>query len=150
MRNALILLVVVALIIVALGAANGSIAFDFDMVFGTWTAVSLVWVAVVVAVVVLVVGLAAAWLARADASRTRRKLEAELQSTYERLRAAEAALPAVPPPASDRPPGTPEAPEPRAAAELPEPQDPESPAAEAPGDWTSPSVADDGADLPAG
>ena len=92
MRNAFILLVVVALIILALGAANGSIAFDFDVVFGTWTAVSLIWVAAAVAAVVLVVGLVAAWLAQTDASRTRRKLEAELQATYERLRAAEARL----------------------------------------------------------
>jgi hypothetical protein len=102
-RNALILLAVVALIIVGLGAANGSVAFDFDMVFGTWAAVSLVWVAAVVAAVVLVAGLTAAWLAQADASRARRKLEAELQSTYERLRAAEARLPQEPPEAAETP-----------------------------------------------
>ena len=37
-----------------------------------------------------VVGLAAAWFAQAAVAGTRRKLEAELQSTYERLREAEA------------------------------------------------------------
>jgi uncharacterized membrane protein YciS (DUF1049 family) len=119
-RNALILLVVVALSIVALGAANGSVAFDFDVVFGTLTAVSLTWVAAAVAAVVLVAGLAAAWLAQADASRTRRRLEVELQSTYERLRAAEAKLPQEPPEAA-------QAPEPHDAAETPGPRDlPES------------------------
>jgi len=95
-RNAFLLLVVVALIIFGLGAANASIKFDFDLVFGTWTAISLIWVALVLAGVVLVVGLVAAWLARTDASRTRRKLEAELQATYERLRTAEAQLPQEP------------------------------------------------------
>jgi uncharacterized membrane protein YciS (DUF1049 family) len=95
-RTAFLLLVVVALIIVGLGAANTSIKFDFDMVFGTWTAVSLIWVAAVFAGVVLVVGLVAAWLAQREALRTRRKLEVELQATYERLRAAEARLPQEP------------------------------------------------------
>jgi hypothetical protein len=96
MRAAFVLLLVVALIILGLGAANTSIRFDFDTVFGTWTAVSLIWVAAVFAGVVLVVGLVAAWLAQSQASRTRRKLEAELQATYERLRAAEARLPQEP------------------------------------------------------
>ena len=44
----------------------------------------------VIAVLVFVVGLAAAWFAQAAVAGTRRKLEAELQSTYERLREAEA------------------------------------------------------------
>jgi uncharacterized membrane protein YciS (DUF1049 family) len=138
-RNAFILLVVVALIILALGAANGSIAFDFDVVFGTWTAVSLIWVAAVVAAVVLVVGLLAAWLAQTDASRTRRKLEAELQATYERLRAAEARLLEEPQEAS-------EAPEPQEASEPPGPQGPPEPPSDAPQDEdeASPGVSGEG------
>ena len=43
----------------------------------------------VVAALVFVVGLAAAWFAQAAMAGSRRKLEAELQSTYERLREAE-------------------------------------------------------------
>jgi uncharacterized membrane protein YciS (DUF1049 family) len=120
-RKALMLLVVVALIIVALGAANSSIAFDFDMVFGTWSAVSLFWVAVAAAGVLVAVALAAVWLSGADASRTRRKVEAELQTTYERLRAAEARLPEEPEAAPEphETPGPQDASEPQAGAEGP-------------------------------
>jgi uncharacterized integral membrane protein len=97
-RNALILLVVVALIILAVGALNNGTAFDVDYVAGTVSAVSLLWVSAVIAVLVFVVGIAAAWFAQAAVAGTRRKLEAELQSTYERLREAEA-LAARPAPA---------------------------------------------------
>ncbi len=90
MRNALIVLVVVALVLVALGAVNHGLLFDIDFVAGTWTAVSLFWVAVVTAGVVFVTGVVAAFLAQSGAVATRRKLEKELQGTYERLRAAEA------------------------------------------------------------
>ena len=93
MRNALIVLVVVALVIVALGAINHGVLFDIDFVAGTWTAVSLFWVAVVTAGVVFVSGLVAAFLARSGAVAARRKLEKELQGAYKRLRAAEAKLP---------------------------------------------------------
>ena len=137
MRNALILLVVVALIIVALGAANSEVAFDFDMVLGTWSAVSLLWVAVVAAVVLFVVGLIAAWLAQTDASRTRRKLEAELQATYERLRAAEARLPEEPPAAQEPP------------QPVSQPEPAESPDA-APQDEAVPDIPGEGAVPPAG
>ncbi|MCX6371878.1 MAG: hypothetical protein NTX16_02145, partial [Actinobacteria bacterium] len=92
MRNALIVLVVVALVLVALGAVNNGLLFDIDFVAATWTAVSLFWVAVVVAGVVFVTGVAVAFLAASGAVTARRKLEKELQSTYERLRAAEAKL----------------------------------------------------------
>ena len=93
MRNALIVLVVVALVLVALGAVNHGLLFDIDFVAGTWTAVSLFWVAVVTAGVVFVTGVVAAFLAQSSAVATRRTLEKELQGTYERLRAAEAKLP---------------------------------------------------------
>ena len=90
MRNALILLAVVALLILTVGALNNGTAFDVDYVAGTVSAVSLFWVSAILAALVFVVGLAAAWFAQAAVAGTRRKLEAELQSTYERLREAEA------------------------------------------------------------
>lgn len=93
MRNALIVLVVVALVLVALGAVNHGLLFDIDFVAGTWTAVSVFWVAVAAAGVVFVSGVVAAFLARSGAVAARRKLEKELQGAYERLRAAEAKLP---------------------------------------------------------
>jgi hypothetical protein len=92
-RNALIVLVVVALVLVALGAVNHGLLFDIDFVAGTWTAVSVFWVAVAAAGVVFVSGVVAAFLARSGAVAARRKLEKELQGAYERLRAAEAKLP---------------------------------------------------------
>ena len=93
MRKALIVLAIVALVIVALGAVNHSLLFDIDFVAGTWAAVSLFWVAVVIAGVVFVSGVVAAFFARSGAVAGRRKLETELQGTYERLRDAEAKLP---------------------------------------------------------
>jgi len=93
LRNALIVLIVVALVLVALGAVNNGLLFDIDFVVATWTAVSLFWVAVVTAGVVFVTGVVAAFLARSGAVATRRKLEKELQGAYKRLRAAEAKLP---------------------------------------------------------
>ena len=90
MRKALILLAVVALLILVVGALNNGTAFDVDYVAGTVSSVSLMWVSAVLAALVFVVGLAAAWFAQAAMTGSRRKLEAELQSTYERLREAEA------------------------------------------------------------
>jgi hypothetical protein len=92
-RNALIVLVVVALVMVALGAVNNDLLFNIDYVAGTWTAVSLFWVAVVTAGIVVVTGLVAVYLAASGSIRVRRMLERELQSTYERLRATEAMVP---------------------------------------------------------
>jgi uncharacterized membrane protein YciS (DUF1049 family) len=99
-RNALILLVAVAVLILAVGALNNETAFDVDYVAGTVGAVSLFWVSAVIAALVFVVGLAAAWFAKSAVAGSRRKLEAELQSTYERLREAEA-LVARPAPAPE-------------------------------------------------
>lgn len=89
MRNALILLAVVALLILVAGAVNNGVAFDVDYVAGTVKAVSLFSVAAVIAAAVFIVGLVAAWLAQRAMVGSRRKLEAELQSTFERLRKAE-------------------------------------------------------------
>jgi hypothetical protein len=96
-RNALILLAVVALLILVVGALNNGTAFDVDYVAGTASAVSLFWVSAVIAALVFVVGLGAAWFAQAAVAGSRRKLEAELQSTYERLREAEALVAQRPP-----------------------------------------------------
>ncbi len=102
MRNALILLTAVALLILVGGALNNGVVFDVDYVAGTATSVSLLWVAAVIAALVFVVGLIAAYLARTAVFGQRRKLEAELQSTYERLREAEAlAVRPVPAPAPE-------------------------------------------------
>jgi hypothetical protein len=92
-RNALILLGVVDLVIVVGGAVNHAVAFDIDYVFGSWAAVSMFWIAVGVAATMTVVGLLTAWLARSAAVDGQRKLEGELERTYERLRAAETASP---------------------------------------------------------
>jgi hypothetical protein len=89
-RNALILLAVVAMVILVMGALNNGTTFEVDYVAGTVSAVSLFWVSAVVAGLVFVAGLAATWFALTGAAGGRRKLEAELQSTYERLREAEA------------------------------------------------------------
>ncbi len=90
MRNALILLAVVAGIILGAGALNNGVVFDIDYVAGTVSSVSLFWVSGIIAAIILVAGLAASWFALSSAAGARRKLEAELQSTYERLRQTEA------------------------------------------------------------
>ena len=104
MRNALVLLVAIALLILVAGGLNNSVALDIDYVAGTVTAVSLFWVSAVIAAIVFVAGSVAAWLAQSATTGTRRKLEAELQTTFERLREAEALAarraPAAPAPES--------------------------------------------------
>jgi hypothetical protein len=125
-RNALIVLLAVALVFVGLGALNHSLAFDIDYVAGSLTAVSVLWITVVIGAVLLVAGVVAIWLARTSVVSSQRKLEAELQSTYERLRAAEARVPAEPTPA---PPTEPEPDEPSPEPEepttiMPEPEEP--------------------------
>lgn len=121
MRNALIVLLAVALVFVGLGALNHSLTFDIDYVAGSLTGVSVFWITVVIGAVLLVAGVVAIWLARTSVVSAQRKLEAELQSTYERLRAAEARVPAEPAPAPE--PVASPAPEPEetsAVAEAPE------------------------------
>lgn len=90
MRNAFIVLGVAALVIVVAGALNNAVVFDVDYVAGTVAAVSLFWVAAAVAAVVCVAGAIAVWLTQRAAAVTFRKLERELQTTYVRLREAEA------------------------------------------------------------
>lgn len=97
MRNALIVLVAVALVLVGIGGLNRSLQFDVDFVVVSWSYVSVFWITLVVGAALLLTGLVAAFLARTSAVAAQRKLEAELQTTYERLRAAEARLPAQSP-----------------------------------------------------
>jgi len=121
-RNALIVLLAVALVFVGLGALNHSLAFDIDYVAGSITGVSVFWITVVIGVVLVAAGVVAIWLARTSVVSAQRKLEAELQSTYERLRAAEARVPAelTPAPELEEPEATPEPEESTAVAEAPE------------------------------
>jgi hypothetical protein len=96
-RNALIVLAAVALVLVGIGGLNHSLRFDVDFVVVSWSYVSVFWITLVVGAALLLTGLVAAFLARTSAVAAQRKLEAELQTTYERLRAAEARIPAEPP-----------------------------------------------------
>ena len=95
MRNAVIVLLAVGGLVLLLGALSHSLILDIDSVAGTVRGVSAFWIALVVAVVFVIAGLAAAALARGGAVAEQHKLEAELQTTYERLRAAEAQIPAA-------------------------------------------------------
>lgn len=90
MKDFLIGLLVVALVLVTLGAVNHGVKVDLDYVFGTWHQVSLLWLAVIVLCVIVVTGVAAAGYAGVRAGSERHKLEQELERTYTRLRAAEA------------------------------------------------------------
>ena len=130
MRNALIVLLAAALVLVGLGALNHSLTFDIDYVAGTLTGVSVFWITVVIGAVLLVAGVVAIWLARTSVVSAQRKLEAELQSTYERLRAAEARVPAEPTPAPQ--PEEPPEPTPSPTEELEVPTEPEEPTAVTP------------------
>lgn len=91
MRNALIVLLAVALVFLGIGAISHSMTFDINYGIGSYRNVSAFWVALVIAVVFLVAGLVAVVLARSSGATGRRKVEAELQSVYQRLREAEAA-----------------------------------------------------------
>jgi hypothetical protein len=99
MKNILTVLLVVAAAVLVVGAASHGAHADVSYVAGTWHHASLLAVAAIVAALLLAVGVFAA-------------LEDELQCTYVRLRAAEAAAPAptsatlaLPGPAGDGPAG---------------------------------------------
>lgn len=95
MKNALILLAVVALVLITLGAFNREASIDVDYVFGVWRSVNVFWLFLMAAGVVLAAGLLGASLARAQGWRERGKLEKELLEVYRRLRTAEAKLEAA-------------------------------------------------------
>lgn len=90
MKNAVILLAVVALVVVTLGAFNREASVDVDYVFGVWTSVNVFWLFLIAAGVLFAAGLLGAALARAQGWRERGKLEKELLEVYRRLRSAEA------------------------------------------------------------
>jgi hypothetical protein len=92
MRKAFIVVAVVALVFVAMGAVNHSLAFDIDYGVGAVYGVSAFWIMLAAAAVLFVTGLVAAALARAAAVAAQRKLEGELETTYKRLRQAEGEL----------------------------------------------------------
>lgn len=90
MRDILVVVMVIAVALLCLGAVNHELSVDLDYFFGTWHGVSLLWLAAVVAALVVAVGLLAGGSAAVRAAGDRHKLEKELESTYSRLRAAEA------------------------------------------------------------
>jgi len=90
MKNALIVLGVVALVVLTLGAFNREASLDVDYVVGVWRSVNVFWLFLIAAGVVLAAGLLGAALARAQGWRERGKLEKELLDVYRRLRTAEA------------------------------------------------------------
>ena len=92
MRTALTILVIVALVLVAIGAVNHAVTLDLDFLAVSWSGVSLFWVAVALAAVALAAGIAGAWAARGSAVAAQRRLEKELASTYKRLREAQALI----------------------------------------------------------
>ncbi len=92
MRTALTILIIVALVLVAIGAVNHTVTLDLDFLAVSWSGVSLFWVAVALAAVALAAGIAGAWAARGSAVAAQRRLEKELASTYKRLRDAQALL----------------------------------------------------------
>jgi hypothetical protein len=90
MKNALIVLAVVALVVLTLGLFNREASVDVDYVVGVWRSVNVFWLFAIAAGVVVAAGLLGASLARAQGWRERGKLEKELLEVYRRLRAVEA------------------------------------------------------------
>jgi hypothetical protein len=98
-KTVLWVLMIVALVVVLVGALNHGTAVSFDYVAGSTPAVSLFWLALGAAAALVLAGIAGWAVAVASAYATRRKLEKELEATYRRLRDCEARLaqPASPP-----------------------------------------------------
>jgi hypothetical protein len=90
MKNALIVLAVVAVVVLTLGLFNREASVDVDYVVGVWRSVNVFWLFAIAAGVVVAAGLVGASLARAQGWRERSKLEKELLEVYRRLRAVEA------------------------------------------------------------
>lgn len=92
MKDILIVLLVIAVLILVLGAVNQDQKVDFGYLFGTWRGVSVLELLAIGAGVTVVAGLGAASYARTRMLGDRRKLEKELEQVYGRLREAEARL----------------------------------------------------------
>jgi uncharacterized integral membrane protein len=110
MKNILTVLLVVAVVVLVVGAASHGAHADVSYLAGTWHHASLLAVAAIVAALLVAVGVFATLAADLHCARIRKTLEDELQRTYVRLRAAEAAAPAptsatlaVPTPGGDGP-----------------------------------------------
>jgi len=91
-KTALWVLMIVALVVVLVGALNHGTAVSFDYVAGSTPEVSLFWLALGAAAALVLAGIAGWAVAVASAYATRRKLEKELEATYRRLRDCEARL----------------------------------------------------------
>lgn len=91
MKNTVIVLLVVALIVLVVGAVNQDQRVDLDYVFGTWNDVSVFALSAIAAAAIMVVGVTVAAMARIGVVGDRRKLERELEQVYPRLREAERA-----------------------------------------------------------
>jgi uncharacterized integral membrane protein len=91
-RGILVVVVIVAIALVCFGIVNHDLSVNLDYFFGTWSGVSLQWLAAIAAALVIAVGLLAGGSAAVHAAGDRHKLERELEATYTRLRAAEARL----------------------------------------------------------
>lgn len=90
MKDILIVLLVIAVALLVIGAANNDQRVDLDYIFGTWHQVSLFTLIAIAAAALVVVGLTAAAFEAIGAAGDRRKLERELEQTYGRLRESEA------------------------------------------------------------
>jgi uncharacterized membrane protein YciS (DUF1049 family) len=91
MKYILTVLLVVVVLVVAVGAASHATRVDLNYVIGTWHRASLLAVAAIVAALLLAIGVFATLAADLHCAHDRKALEGELQRTYVRLRAAEAA-----------------------------------------------------------
>jgi hypothetical protein len=91
MKNIFTVLLVVAVAVLVVGAASHGTHADVSYAAGTWHHASLLLLAAIVAALLLAIGVFAALAADLHCARIRKTLEEELQRTYVRLRAAEAA-----------------------------------------------------------
>jgi uncharacterized integral membrane protein len=92
---------VMAGLLLALGALNHAQTVSLDCVVGTWSHASVFVLAAIVAGLLVAAALLAAAAAGVRAADDRRKVETELERTYARLRAAEGAPASVSEPPSE-------------------------------------------------
>ena len=90
MRNVVVALLAVGALVLVVGLASRAARIDVDYLVGTWHNASALVVAVIVAALIVLAGLVSAVVVDLRSAGDRRTLEAELQRTYVRLRAAEA------------------------------------------------------------
>ena len=88
MRPVLAVVLIVAGLILVVGALNHAQTVSLDCVVGTWSQASVFVLAAIVAGLLVATAVLAAAAAGVRAADDRRKLENELERTYARLRAA--------------------------------------------------------------